>query len=122
MVSGIPAATMRTRRESYPSPSDGITYTIRPHHQKRRRQVEGESCGRPLKQTRVPGSKKNSSSGFDRLPEDLLMIIFSSLSSAAASPADLVNAMLVYVISIFAPKTCRTLVVVAATRFLFFVT
>ncbi|CAM6085717.1 unnamed protein product [Calypogeia fissa] len=93
MVSGTPAATMRTRRESYPSPSDGITYTIRPQ-QKKRRLEGGEFGGRPWKLT-FPSTKRLSCSGFDNLPEDLLIIILSSLSSTASSPADLVNAMLV---------------------------
>lgn len=97
IVSGPPAAAMRTRRESYPSPSDGITYTIRPLQQKKRRQVEGEDCGRPRKFARPPSARKHSSSGFDHLPEDLLIIILAALSATSTSPADLVNAMLVYV-------------------------
>jgi hypothetical protein len=106
MVSGTPAATMRTRRESYPSPSDGITYTIRPQ-QKKRRLEGGEFGGRPWKLT-FPSTKRLSCSGFDNLPEDLLIIILSSLSSTASSPADLVNAMLVYVPSDFFTKGCLT--------------
>eukprot|EP01018_Ginkgo_biloba_P003483 Gb_29583 [translate_table: standard] len=46
------------------------------------------------KKSRVDGSDNSGGDRFERLPDDLVIAIFISLSSTATSPADLANAML----------------------------
>eukprot|EP01018_Ginkgo_biloba_P021530 Gb_35548 [translate_table: standard] len=82
---------MRTRRACYPTPSDGIIFTIRPHRQKRRMLPLGQIPARASKQTCIGGNRSNP---FDSLHDDLLISIMVALSSSANSTADLVNAML----------------------------
>lgn len=77
---------MRTRNAYYPTLSDGITFSIRPKLEKRRRQLETE----PGQHARRSGAR-----GFDVLHDDILISIMLALSSTANSPADFVNAMLV---------------------------
>lgn len=79
-------ASMRTRNAYYPTLSDGITFSIRPKLEKRRRQLETE----PGQHARRSGAR-----GFDVLHDDILISIMLALSSTANSPADFVNAMLV---------------------------
>ncbi|KAH7298028.1 hypothetical protein KP509_25G024100 [Ceratopteris richardii] len=77
---------MRTRRASYPSASDGITFLIRPGPLKRRRlsQIsEGELSASPA-----------GSSVLELLHDELLVSIMAKLSSSASSPMDLISVML----------------------------
>ncbi|EFJ29205.1 hypothetical protein SELMODRAFT_171141 [Selaginella moellendorffii] len=76
---------MRTRRGNYPSPSDGITFSIKPSVQKRR--LPSGTSHRPAKAARAPCF-------FDSLHDDVLITIITAVSSTASSPADLVNTML----------------------------
>ncbi|KAJ7524765.1 hypothetical protein O6H91_17G025100 [Diphasiastrum complanatum] len=85
---------MRTRRANYPSPTDGITFSIRPSVQKRRRQSVKDTDERSCKVSRVSPSTKPFVYGIDAIPDDLLIAIITFVGSTASSPADLVNAML----------------------------
>ncbi|KAJ7566241.1 hypothetical protein O6H91_02G093700 [Diphasiastrum complanatum] len=86
---------MRTRRVSYPSATDGITFCIAPRPPKR-------MCYGLRKTSHAQSGRKRSTSDerhqirsmFDVLPDDLLISIFAAVSSSAKTPADLLNTML----------------------------
>ncbi|XP_024531810.1 F-box protein At1g67340 [Selaginella moellendorffii] len=88
---------MRTRRGNYPSPTDGIIFSIKPYSHKRQRQGSFDAAERPCKFSRVAGSSKKSTApcAFDFVPDDLLVDIAMALVSTASSPADLFNMMLI---------------------------
>lgn len=79
---------MRTRRACYPTPSDGITFTIRPSRQKQPMRQN------PEKIVKQKWRVRNCSGPFDSLHDDILISIMIALSSSANSPADLVSTML----------------------------
>ncbi|KAJ7515760.1 hypothetical protein O6H91_22G026700 [Diphasiastrum complanatum] len=85
---------MRTRRANYPTPSDGITFNIRPIFRKRPQLVMKDINDRPKKMNRVTRLKNDSNDGINALSDDLLIAIITCVGSTASSPADLVNAML----------------------------
>ncbi|MCO5551368.1 hypothetical protein L7F22_004870 [Adiantum nelumboides] len=85
---------MRTRRVSYSSSSDGITFVIKPKLPAQKRpKVHSRFSSFPLPHPPQP-TASTSSSAFDKLHDELLVSIMVSLSSSATSPADLINAML----------------------------
>ncbi|MCO5552850.1 hypothetical protein L7F22_006368 [Adiantum nelumboides] len=79
---------MRTRASAYPSPSDGITFYIRPRlvpYKRRKLFVQADTT------VQTPSSP---SSSFDKLHDELVVSIMVALSSSATAPSDLINAML----------------------------
>lgn len=83
---------MRTRKAAYPSPSDGITFFIRPKvvpHKRRK------LCPQRDMSTESLSSSHASPPGFfDGLHDELLVSIMVALSSSAEAPSDLINTML----------------------------
>ncbi|KAI5056338.1 hypothetical protein GOP47_0028156 [Adiantum capillus-veneris] len=86
---------MRTRRASYSTSSDGITFVIKPKlPAQKRRKLLSSKIASPLSPAPAVSPTSTSSSSFDRLHDELLVSIMASLSASATSPADLINAML----------------------------
>ncbi|KAJ7516150.1 hypothetical protein O6H91_22G045000 [Diphasiastrum complanatum] len=85
---------MRTRKANYPTPTDGITFSIRPRPQKRVWHTVTILSPRPSKLRRIARREGIHFCGFDHLPDDLLLSIILAVSSSADKPCDLVNTML----------------------------
>ncbi|KAJ7198891.1 hypothetical protein O6H91_21G056700 [Diphasiastrum complanatum] len=85
---------MRTRQANYPSPTDGITFYIKPVVRKKRQPIAKDINERPNKMSRITRLKTDSVCAIDVLSDDLLISIITFVGSTASSPADLVNAML----------------------------
>ncbi|KAH7287543.1 hypothetical protein KP509_32G061400 [Ceratopteris richardii] len=83
---------MRTRKASYPSASDGITFVIKPRFSSPKR---SKLYSRDDDSTQgVFSNNPPVECSFDVLHDELLISIMLKLSSSAARPSDLINAML----------------------------
>ncbi|KAH7278651.1 hypothetical protein KP509_38G050900 [Ceratopteris richardii] len=98
------AQPMRTRRNAYTSPSDGIAFYIRPRLSSCKQRRVYLQDGAATAEAAADARKRSCClSLFDRLHDDLLVSIMVALTSSATAPCDLINAML----------TCRRFCVAA---------